>query len=193
MDITARKRDEEELRRSRSRLVDAADAERRRLERNLHDGAQQRLVSLSLALRLAESKLRVDPEAAADDPRRGGEELALALQELRELARGLHPAILTDRGPRARARDARRARERPRRARGRPRPAAAGAGRGRDLLRRLRVAREHRQARRRERASPSGSRRPATRSSSRSPTTASAAPTTRRARASAGSPTASRR
>jgi PAS domain S-box-containing protein len=98
MDITARKRDEEELRRSRSRLVDAADAERRRLERNLHDGAQQRLVSLSLALRLAESKLRVDPEAAATILGGAGEELALALQELRELARGLHPAILTDRG-----------------------------------------------------------------------------------------------
>ncbi|MEP6812126.1 MAG: PAS domain S-box protein [Actinomycetota bacterium] len=98
MDITARKRDEEELRRSRSRLVDAADAERRRLERNLHDGAQQRLVSLSLALRLAESKLRADPETASTILRGAGEELALALQELRELARGLHPAILTDRG-----------------------------------------------------------------------------------------------
>jgi PAS domain S-box-containing protein len=98
LDITARKRDEEELRRSRSRLVDAADAERRRLERNLHDGAQQRLVSLSLALRLAESRLRVDPEAASKILGGAGEELAFALQELRELARGLHPAILTDRG-----------------------------------------------------------------------------------------------
>jgi PAS domain S-box-containing protein len=98
MDITARKRDEEELRRSRSRLVDAADAERRRLERNLHDGAQQRLVSVSLALRLAESKLRADPEAASTILGGAGDELAHALQELRELARGLHPAILTDRG-----------------------------------------------------------------------------------------------
>jgi PAS domain S-box-containing protein len=98
LDITARKHDEEELRRSRSRLVDAADAERRRLERNLHDGAQQRLVSLSLALRLAESKLRADPEAASRILGGAGEELALALQDLRELARGLHPAILTDRG-----------------------------------------------------------------------------------------------
>jgi PAS domain S-box-containing protein len=98
MDITRRKRAEEELRRSRSRLVDAGDAERRRLERNLHDGAQQRLVSLSLALRLAEAKLRVDPEAASTILGGAGEELALALQELRELARGLHPAILTDRG-----------------------------------------------------------------------------------------------
>jgi signal transduction histidine kinase len=98
MDITRRKRAEDELRRSRSRLVDAADAERRRLERNLHDGAQQRLVSLSLALRLAESKLRADPEAASAILGGAGEELAHALQELRELARGLHPAILSDRG-----------------------------------------------------------------------------------------------
>jgi signal transduction histidine kinase len=97
-DVSERVRHSDELRRSRSRLVDAADAERRRLERNLHDGAQQRLVSLSLALRLAESKLRVDPEAAATILGGAGEELAFALQELRELARGLHPAILTDRG-----------------------------------------------------------------------------------------------
>lgn len=96
-DITERKRNEDELRRSRARLVEAADAERRRLERNLHDGAQQRLVSLSLALRLAEAKLG-DPAAAAEILAGAGTELALALQELRELARGLHPAILTDRG-----------------------------------------------------------------------------------------------
>ena len=98
IDVTARKRDEEELRRSRARLVEAADAERRRLERNLHDGAQQRLVSLSLALRLAESKLREEPDTASRILSGAGEELALALQELRELARGLHPAVLTDRG-----------------------------------------------------------------------------------------------
>jgi PAS domain S-box-containing protein len=97
-DVTKRKRDENEVRRSRARLLDAADAERRRLERNLHDGAQQRLVSLSLALRLAESKLRTDPDAAAEILGGAGTELALALQELRELARGLHPAVLTDRG-----------------------------------------------------------------------------------------------
>ncbi len=96
-DITDRKRNEDEVRRSRARLVEAADAERRRLERNLHDGAQQRLVSLSLALRLAEAKL-ADPAAAADILQGAGVELSLALQELRELARGLHPAILTDRG-----------------------------------------------------------------------------------------------
>jgi PAS domain S-box-containing protein len=96
-DITGRKHAEDEVRRSRARLVEAADAERRRLERNLHDGAQQRLVSLSLALRLAEARLD-DPEAAAQVLQGAGKELSLALQELRELARGLHPAILTDRG-----------------------------------------------------------------------------------------------
>ena len=72
--------------------------ERRRLERNLHDGAQQRLVSLSLALRLAQAKLEADPEGAKDILTAAGDELALALAELRELARGIHPAMLTDRG-----------------------------------------------------------------------------------------------
>src|SRR5207248_10209836 len=65
-DITARKRDEDEIRRSRARLVAAADAERRRLERNLHDGAQQRLVTLSLALRLVEQMLVRDPTTATE-------------------------------------------------------------------------------------------------------------------------------
>jgi PAS domain S-box-containing protein len=97
-DITERKRAEEELRASRVRLVEAQDAERRRLERNLHDGAQQRLVSLALTLRLAREQL---PEASGDGLElleRAGEELTLALEELRELARGIHPAVLTERG-----------------------------------------------------------------------------------------------
>src|SRR6478736_5681858 len=81
-----------------TRLVEAADAERRRLERNLHDGAQQRLVSLSLALRLTDQMLPKDPTGARKILEAAMEELALALQELRELARGLHPAVLTDRG-----------------------------------------------------------------------------------------------
>ncbi len=97
-DVTDRKRQEEEVRASRVRIVQAADAARRRLERNLHDGAQQRLVSLSLALRLAQSKLASDPGAAGTVLESAREELALALDELRELARGIHPAILTDRG-----------------------------------------------------------------------------------------------
>ena len=90
-----------ELAASRARIVTAGDVERRRLERNLHDGAQQRLVTLSLSLRAALEKLDSDPAAARAALVGAREELALALEELRELARGLHPAILTDRGLRA--------------------------------------------------------------------------------------------
>jgi signal transduction histidine kinase len=97
-DITERKHAEEELRQSRARIVTAGDEARRRLERNLHDGAQQRLVSLSLSLRLARSQFQKDPSAADVILEAAGEELAHALEELRELARGIHPAILTDRG-----------------------------------------------------------------------------------------------
>jgi signal transduction histidine kinase len=88
----------EQLTASRARIVEAGDAERRRLERNLHDGAQQRFVSLSLGLRLAESRLPDDPAAAAELLAEARGELLLGLEELRELARGIHPAILTDRG-----------------------------------------------------------------------------------------------
>jgi PAS domain S-box-containing protein len=97
-DITDRKRAERELRSSRVRLVEAQDAERRRLERNLHDGAQQRLVSLALALRLARDRVPEANETARDLLARADEELGLALGELRELARGIHPAVLTERG-----------------------------------------------------------------------------------------------
>ncbi|MGH3072870.1 MAG: PAS domain-containing sensor histidine kinase [Gaiellaceae bacterium] len=97
-DVTERYRQEEEIRASRARIVQAGDAERRRLERNLHDGAQQRLVALSLSLRLAQSKLKSDPAGADAVLEASREELAAALDELRELARGIHPAILTDRG-----------------------------------------------------------------------------------------------
>jgi PAS domain S-box-containing protein len=88
----------EELAASRARIVTAGDVERRRLERNLHDGAQQRLVALSLSLRVALARLESDPAAARATLADAGEELALALAELRELARGLHPAVLSDRG-----------------------------------------------------------------------------------------------
>jgi PAS domain S-box-containing protein len=91
----------EELAASRARIVAAEDVERRRLERNLHDGAQQRLVTLSLSLRLALSKLETDPAGARAALAGTSDELALALDELRELARGLHPAVLSDRGLRA--------------------------------------------------------------------------------------------
>lgn len=98
VDITARKRMEEEIRASRARIVSAADNARRRLERDLHDGAQQRLVALSVLLRLAKSKLGEGDVEPAQLLTQAGDELALALAELRELARGIHPAILTDRG-----------------------------------------------------------------------------------------------
>jgi len=88
----------EELRASRARIVEAADDARRRLERNLHDGAQQRLVSVSLALRLAHDRIQLDPATAENILGNAREELALGLEELRELARGLHPAVLTNRG-----------------------------------------------------------------------------------------------
>jgi len=88
----------EELQASRARIVEATDLERRRLERNLHDGAQQRLVSVSLSVRLAQSRLGNDLEGAADLLAAASDELANALEELRELARGIHPAVLTDRG-----------------------------------------------------------------------------------------------
>lgn len=88
----------EELAASRARLVEAGDAERRRIERNLHDGTQQRLVSVSMALGLASSRLAVDPDAARDllDEARTG--LAGAMEELRRVSSGIHPAILTERG-----------------------------------------------------------------------------------------------
>jgi signal transduction histidine kinase len=88
----------DQLTASRARIVEASVAERRRLERNLHDGAQQRLVTLAVHLRIAQECLRDDPAAAEAMLTSVGEDLKLALEELRELARGLHPAVLTDRG-----------------------------------------------------------------------------------------------
>jgi len=86
------------LRRSRARIVEAGLKERRRLERNLHDGAQQRLVALSLTLRIAQNQIAKSPEKAAKMVGEAQEELTRALEELRELARGIHPAVLSDRG-----------------------------------------------------------------------------------------------
>jgi signal transduction histidine kinase len=87
----------EDLRASRARLVSAGDAERRRLERNLHDGAQARMVGLAAKLGLARAKAGDDRELAAllEESR---VELMASLDELRAVARGLHPAVLTDRG-----------------------------------------------------------------------------------------------
>jgi len=86
----------DELRASRARIVEVSDAERRRLERNLHDGAQQQLVALALQLRLARNKTTDEESATLIDG--ALEQLDQALSELRELARGIHPAILSDRG-----------------------------------------------------------------------------------------------
>jgi signal transduction histidine kinase len=87
----------DELGASRARIVESGYAARRRLERDLHDGAQQRLVSLALGLRVLRSRIEGDPDAAQElDSARG--ELDQALEELRELARGIHPSVLSDRG-----------------------------------------------------------------------------------------------
>jgi len=96
-DVTEWRRQEERLRESRARIVEAGDNERRRLERNLHDGAQQRLVSVLLALRLIEATV-ADQEPVAARLGEARAELAEALEELRELAHGLHPALLTTHG-----------------------------------------------------------------------------------------------
>ena len=88
----------DELRASRIRIVEAADAARRKIERDLHDGAQQRLVTLALDVRVARSRIEREPESAGPFLERLGDELSQASAELRELARGIHPAVLTERG-----------------------------------------------------------------------------------------------
>jgi signal transduction histidine kinase len=88
----------DELRESRARIVEAGYAERRRVERDLHDGAQQRLVALALQMQIVRAKLETDPAAAADLLEGAADELTGATEELRELARGLHPPLLADRG-----------------------------------------------------------------------------------------------
>ena len=87
-----------ELRASRTRIVDAGYEERRRVERDLHDGAQQRLVALTMSLRLVRGKIEADPAGAGTLLDEAMEELDAATRELRELARGIHPAVLSDRG-----------------------------------------------------------------------------------------------
>jgi signal transduction histidine kinase len=87
-----------ELAASRARLVAASDEARRQIERDLHDGAQQRLVVTALELSMLERKLDRDPEAARTSLARAREQLACGLSELRDLARGIHPSVLTERG-----------------------------------------------------------------------------------------------
>jgi signal transduction histidine kinase len=88
----------DDLRGSRQRIMDAADAERRRIERDLHDGAQQRMVSVAVTLGLVEAQLESDPAGAVKLLAQAREEAQLAVKELRELARGIHPALLSERG-----------------------------------------------------------------------------------------------
>jgi signal transduction histidine kinase len=87
-----------ELQASRARLVEATDAERRRIERDLHDGTQQRLVSIAMSLGLLETKLPGQASAAKPLVRETRQALALALEELRELTHGINPPLLTERG-----------------------------------------------------------------------------------------------
>ncbi|MFK4224971.1 sensor histidine kinase [Streptomyces sp. NPDC019890] len=87
-----------ELESDRGVVVDTAAADLRRIERDLHDGAQARLVALAMGLGLAKEKLLEDPDTAAAMVDEAHGEVKLALQELRDLARGIHPAVLTDRG-----------------------------------------------------------------------------------------------
>jgi signal transduction histidine kinase len=87
-----------ELNASRARIVAAADGARRRIERDLHDGAQQRLVSLALELRAAAAKATAGPDELREELARGSAEVTAALDELREISRGIHPAILSEGG-----------------------------------------------------------------------------------------------
>src|SRR5262249_56716777 len=87
-----------ELELSRARVVDSAEAERRRIERDLHDGAQQRLVALAMDLGRARARFADDPEAARAIVDQAHAEAKEALVELRNLVRGVHPPVLTDRG-----------------------------------------------------------------------------------------------
>ena len=88
----------EDLRGSRERIIEAADAERRRIERDLHDGAQQRLVALAMDLGTARERLETDPEGGRQLVAEAHEEAKAALKDIRDLVRGIHPVILEDRG-----------------------------------------------------------------------------------------------
>jgi PAS domain S-box-containing protein len=97
-DITDRRRAEEEVRRARARIVTAGDETRRRIERDLHDGTQQRLVSLALRLRATQAKIAPDMEEVRSELSDTARGLAAAVENLQEVARGIHPAVLSSRG-----------------------------------------------------------------------------------------------
>ena len=142
------RRQADELRASRARIVEATDAERRRIERDLHDGAQQHLVALAVSVRLARQLADVNPDQAKEILDQLGTDLQDAVQELRNLAHGIYPPLLMDRGlaeALARRRRPGRAADRGRGGRHRPLPAT---GRGGRLLLRARGAAERGQARR---------------------------------------------
>jgi signal transduction histidine kinase len=88
----------DDLRDARQRILAAADAERRRIERDLHDGAQQRMVAVAVTLGLAEARIKSDPAGAAELIAQARDEAQAAVKELRELARGIHPRVLSDLG-----------------------------------------------------------------------------------------------
>ena len=97
-DVTDRRRAEEEVRRARARVVTAGDETRRRIERDLHDGTQQRLVSLALRLRATEAKIAPDLEDVRSELADTARGLAAAVENLQEIARGIHPAVLSSGG-----------------------------------------------------------------------------------------------
>ena len=139
----------EELRASRARLVQAGDAARRKLERDLHDGAQSRLVALALTLR-APATARATTRSWRALLDQAQDELKTSLAELRELARGIHPAVLTERGLEAAVQTLVAARTGAGDGGRGGRRAAAGAGGERGVLRRLGGAGERRQVRARD-------------------------------------------
>ena len=139
----------EDLRASRARVVEAGDAERRRLERNLHDGAQSRLVAVALKLQLARMRVEGGSEVA-ELLEESSTELQGSLDELRELARGLHPAVLIDRGLRAAIRILASRAPVPVEIEALPREPLPPRGRDRRLLRGRRGAHQRRQVRERD-------------------------------------------
>ena len=136
-----------ELSASRARIVAAADETRRRIERDLHDGTQQRLVSLGLELRVAQSLVPAGLAEIDTEIGRVADELGGVVEDLREIARGIHPAVLSEGGLGPGLEDAGPARRDPGRAGGRRVGPAAGAGRGGGVLRGVRGADERDQAR----------------------------------------------
>ena len=147
-DVTELRRAMRDLTDSRARIVAAGDAERRRVERNLHDGAQQRLVTVALHLHLVKRRLETDPTEVAKLVDSAQTELTLALEEIRELVRGLHPRLLSDRGLGPALVRSGRARRAARRDRRDAVGTAAAGGRGRRVLPRRRGSRQRGQAQR---------------------------------------------